>query len=162
MHLTENLKRASSAGVVLKNSTLRKGLDSPIWSADVYLSGRKLGTVVNEGNGIVTDIVEGDVAAAVAALKAADYVLQDPADNSKLPAPLNDFGYFEQALENLGDELDALKSLKAKIKKNTLFDLNNGMRYTVKMPFSEALAVDIRKTHGDRLVCIINEELAAL
>lgn len=162
MHLTDNFKRTSIAGVALKNSTLRNGQDSPIWSADVYLTGRKVGMVINEGNGIVTDIKDEDVAAVVSALKAVEYVIQDPSDDSKVPAPANDFAYFEQALENMGDELDELKALKAKTKRNTLFDLNDGQRYTVKMPFSEALAVDIRNMHRDKLVCIINEEIAAL
>lgn len=162
MELFTNIKRSKNAGVELKDYGIAKGMDGQIWSADLHFNGKKVGQLVDEGlDSVATDIPGEVVSAIVASLKATEYVLDaDMIGNT--PVQTNEFAYFECATSCMAIEVAELDALKKATKKTTHFVRTDGKTYVMKFPFDAETAELIRKTEGDRLVCIINEELAAL
>lgn len=163
MDLIDNITRSKMAGVEFKRYKSANGMDGRIWSADLYLNGRRLGELVAEGFGpLATNVSSDDVSAVATALKGAGYVLEAPDEEFPVPVPPGDFGYFETALGFMAAEVEDLKALKKKAKVKTMFELTDGMCYEIKAPFTTLIGDQIRKEYGDRLKCITNEELAAL
>lgn len=163
MELIANIKRSKAAGVELKNYRAANSMDGRIWSADLYLNSRKVGELVDHGHGHVSsNTSDADVAAVIAALKAAGYLLDTDVDAQTVDESHEDFAYFEGAVGYMAIEVEELKSLKKATSKTTHFVRSDDKTYIMKFPFDAETAALIRASEGDRLVCIINEELAAL
>lgn len=162
MQLIDNIKRSTQAGIALKNYKAANGMDGRMWSADLVLNGAMVGQLVDQGLGhLSTSCSDAAVTAVSSALKLSGYDLA-PGDDFPLPIPTNDFGFFEQAAGLMAAELEDLKSLKKAVKHKTVFELSDGRSYEIKAPYTPMLGELLRKEHGDKLTCIIYEELAAL
>lgn len=162
MQLIDNIKRSTQAGIALKDYKAANGMDGRMWSADLMVDGVIVGQLVDQGLGhLDTSCNDADVSAVCSALKLSGYDLA-PGDDFPLPIPTNDFGFFEEAVGLMAAELDDLKALKKSLKHKTLFELSDGRTYETKAAYTPMLGQRLRKELGDKLTCIINEELAAL
>ncbi|QHF00731.1 hypothetical protein LCG56_28655 (plasmid) [Pseudomonas cannabina pv. alisalensis] len=162
MLLIDNIKRSIQAGIALKNYKSANGIDGRMWSADLMLNGEMVGQLVDQGLGhLETTCADADVSAVSTALKQAGYDLA-PGDDFPLPIPTHDFGFFEEAIGLMAAELEDLKALKKSIKHKILFEMDDGKTYEIKAEYTPTLGDLVRKQHGYKLKCIINEELAAL
>ncbi|MBX9405541.1 hypothetical protein K5E40_07580 [Pseudomonas baetica] len=162
MQLIDNIKRSIQAGIALKNFKAANGMDGRMWSADLIINGVKVGHLVDQGLGhLDTSCTDEAVSAVCSALKQSGYDLA-PGDDFPLPVPTNDFGFFEEAIGLMAAELEDLKALRKSIKQKIVFELSDGKTYEIKAAYTSMLGELVRKEHGDKLTCIINEELAAL
>ncbi|SBW84427.1 hypothetical protein PVE_R2G0400 [Pseudomonas veronii 1YdBTEX2] len=162
MQLIDNIKRSIQAGIALKNFKSASGIDGHMWSADLVFNGVMIGQLVDQGLGhLETTCTDADVSAVCSALKRSGYDLA-PGDDFPLPIPTNDFGFFEEAIGLMSAELEDLEALKMSVKHKILFELSDGSTYEIKAAYTSMLGDLVRKQLGDKLQCIINEELAAL
>lgn len=166
MQFIESIKKVVAAGVALKKLKHMEGPDGLIWSCDVYLSGKRLGSVLDDGNGggLLFDIKNDDLAKLATALRAVDYPLNATGELGDL-TPKTDHAYVEWVLPYIADNLESLKKTKRIAKTKTMFVLEGdveGDYWVLKTLYTTDLAARLRETHGKALKCIVNEALVGL
>lgn len=125
--------------------------ETDCFSASIYVDGKRIGEVRNDGQG-----------------GSHEYSWSDPTAGKQLEAWAQtqpaEFDKLDQIINNLLDRQDIIAQLKRLTKKQTLFrfpETEKGAWRTVKSPFDAKVKEHLVKKYGDRIQCIANEDLEA-
>jgi hypothetical protein len=165
MKLIENLKAAAAAGVSVKAWSTTETHRGVAWSCKVYLDGKKLGMVSNEGCGGMTRIDFGaaEQSQVVQRLKAHGYKLELTLDGTTVSEPTDDSEWLDFAIGQIGDELTMLKQYRRKAKTQVFVERRTKPPVVVyKAADNPQVRTAIKHQLGDDFVAFLNDDFAAL
>lgn len=160
----KNIDAAKKAAVQVKSFTQSETHRGVAWSCMVYLEGRKLGQVSNDGTGamIRVDFSADQQKQIVDALKASGYELVLVCGDTVFDEPDSVESWFELAIGQIGDESAQLKSLKRRTKTRIIVE----SRTEPHLAFFKATdtpenRVTLQRQLGANLVRFLNDTILA-
>lgn len=166
-------------GYAVKGVKQMEGRDGYMLNCSLYKDGKKVATVIDDGNGGCLDIHFLDYKAPRVEVSGINY-MDEPFNYKGTPEekafqdyvntlPTYDTEWSknqhpdqEHVINEMVDEYENLKRFKRACKKKTLFRLkgDEDSYYTIKYPYCEKVRKHLETKYGDKLDSIINEEVA--
>lgn len=165
MQLIDNLKAVKASGVQIKAFKMIETHRGIAWSASVYLDGKKLGMVDNDGSGGMTHVRFGkaEQEQVMSALKKQGYTLKLTYGDLTVDEPTLTDEWVSFVVAQIGDELDELKAYKKQCKKGIYVARTEEPTFVYhKAEDSERMRAAIKASHGATFVAFLNEEFTAL
>ena len=162
MNTFKNLEAAKKANVQVKSYSRTETHRGVAWSCNVYLDGKKLGMVSNDGSGGMTRVDIGiDLQKQVVdALKAASYQLELTLGNCVLDEPDTVDDWFEFAVGQMGDEVYELKAYKRRAKTHTFVEKRTPPFFAeYKAQDTPATRAVLQRQLGQDLVRFMNDTI---
>ncbi|WP_153785361.1 hypothetical protein [Pseudomonas sp. EMN2] len=160
----DNLDAAKKANVQVKSYSRTDTNRGVAWSCNVYLGGKKLGMVSNDGSGGMTmvDISTDLQRQVVEALKVAGYQLELTLGDCLIDEPDTVEGWFEFAIGQMGDEVFELKYYKRRAKTHTFVEkLTAPFFAEYKAQDTPVTRAALQRQLGQDLVRFLNDTIQA-
>lgn len=165
MQLIDNLKAVKASGVQIKAFSMTETHRGVAWSASVYLDGKKLGMVDNNGNGGMTHVGFGNAEQEKvrSLLKKHGYTLKLTYGDLTVEEPALTEEWISFVVGQIGDEQHEVKAYKKKCKKGIYVERNVEPTFVYHTAEdSERMRAAIKASHGATFVAFLNEEFTAL
>ncbi|WP_122744906.1 hypothetical protein [Pseudomonas viridiflava] len=164
MQSFENLDAVKNAQVQIKSFKQAETHRGWSWSFVVYLNGKRLGLVSNDGSGSMTrvDFKLTQQKQFMLALKSAGYKLQLTCGDVIFTEPETVETWLEFAVGQIGVELDELKSIRRRAKTQTFVEKRSEPRFAAfKAEDTPANRAALQRQLGSDLVRFMNDAIRA-
>lgn len=162
MQLFENLDAAKAAQVQVKSFSMIETHRGVAWSCSVFLKGKKLGMVSDEGNGGITRFTfpVSQQQEVMEALKASGYKLQLKLGETYITEPDGIESWVAFAVSQMGDEAAELNGYKRGTKTKTFVEkLSEPTFAAFKTPDTPQVREKLKQQLGDDLVGFLNDKI---